>query len=82
MKKLHFVLAAMLLLGMSATTVVMAQKSTAKKAAVAAPAVQAPNVDSILFSEVKMETIFSEEYFTIFSFYFSLNFINLLPAYH
>lgn len=57
MKKLHFVLAAMLLQGMSATTVVMAQKSTAKKAAVAAPVVQAPNVDSILFSEVKYRLV-------------------------
>ena len=57
MKKLHFVLAAMLLQGMSATTEVNAQKSTAKKAAVAAPAVQAPNVDSILFSEVKYRLV-------------------------
>ena len=57
MKKLHFVLAAFLLLAFSATTVVMAQKSSAKKAVVAAPAVQAPNVDSILFSEVKYRLV-------------------------
>jgi len=57
MKKLHFVLAAMLLLGISATTVVMAQKSTSKKAAVTAPAVLATNVDSILFSEVKYRLV-------------------------
>jgi photosystem II stability/assembly factor-like uncharacterized protein len=57
MKKLHFVLAAMLLLGISATTVVMAQKSTAKKANVTAPAILATNVDSILFSEVKYRLV-------------------------
>ena len=49
MKKLHFVLAAILLLSVSATTEVNAQKSTAKKAAATAPAVPTPNVDSILF---------------------------------
>jgi len=57
MKKLHFVLAAILLLSVSATTGVNAQKSTAKKAATTAPAVPTPNVDSILFSEVKYRLV-------------------------
>jgi len=57
MKKLHFVLAAILLLSVSATTQVNAQKSSPKKGAVAAPTVQATNVDSILFSEVKYRLV-------------------------
>ena len=57
MKKQHFVLAAMLLLGMSTTTAVIAQKSTAKKATVSSPVAPSLNPDSILFSKVKYRLV-------------------------
>jgi photosystem II stability/assembly factor-like uncharacterized protein len=57
MKKLHFVLAAILLLSVSATTQVSAQKKEAKKIAVTAPATPALSPDSILFSEVKYRLV-------------------------
>jgi photosystem II stability/assembly factor-like uncharacterized protein len=57
MKKQHFVLAAMLLLGMSTTTAVIAQKSTAKKATVTSPVAPSLNPDSILFSKVKYRLV-------------------------
>ena len=57
MKKLHFVLAAILLLSVSATTQVNAQKSTAKKAAVSSTVAPSLNSDSILFSEVKYRLV-------------------------
>jgi photosystem II stability/assembly factor-like uncharacterized protein len=57
MKKQHFVVAAMLLLGMSTTTAVIAQKSTAKKATVTSPVAPSLNPDSILFSKVKYRLV-------------------------
>ena len=57
MKKLHFVLAAILLLSVSATNQVIAQKKEAKKTAATAPAAPALSPDSILFSEVKYRLV-------------------------
>jgi len=57
MKKLHFVLAAILLLSVSATNQVIAQKKEAKKTAATAPASPALSPDSVLFSEVKYRLV-------------------------
>ena len=57
MKKLHFVLAAILLIGFSTTTAVIAQKSTTKKAAVTSSVATTQSPDSILFSEVKYRLV-------------------------
>lgn len=57
MKKLHFVLAAILLLSVSATHQVIAQKKEAKKTAATAPAAPALSPDSVLFSEVKYRLV-------------------------
>lgn len=57
MKKLHFVLAAILQLSVSATHQVIAQKKEAKKTAATAPAAPALSPDSILFSEVKYRLV-------------------------
>jgi photosystem II stability/assembly factor-like uncharacterized protein len=57
MKKLHFVLAAFLLLSVSATNQVIAQKKEAKKAVATAPAAPALSPDSVLFSEVKYRLV-------------------------
>ena len=57
MKKLHFVLAAILLLSVSATNQVIAQKKEAKKTVATAPAAPALSPDSVLFSEVKYRLV-------------------------
>ena len=57
MKKLHFVLAAILLLSVSAKNQVIAQKKEAKKTAATAPAQPALSPDSVLFSEVKYRLV-------------------------
>ena len=57
MKKLHFVLAAILLLTVSAKNQVIAQKKEAKKTAATAPASPALSPDSVLFSEVKYRLV-------------------------